>query len=102
MPEQPTRAILIAAVLFRACIFVFWEHSNFDSDQAVMGLMAKHIVEGRAFPVFFYGQYYILGVEAWLAAPLFLLAGTFRHGAEAAAAGHQHRCRALAVPPVLA
>lgn len=76
MPEQPTRAILIAAVLFRACIFVFWEHSNFDSDQAVMGLMAKHIVEGRAFPVFFYGQYYILGVEAWLAAPFFLLAGT--------------------------
>ena len=37
--------------------------------------MAKHLIEGRAFPVFFYGQSYMLGVEAYLAAPVFLVAG---------------------------
>jgi hypothetical protein len=86
MPEQPTPVprdtqwwvsvtLLLVAVVFRSAIFVFWERAHFDSDQAVMGLMAKHLAEGRALPVFFYGQYYILGVEAWLAAPLFLVAG---------------------------
>jgi hypothetical protein len=88
MADQPTQAtggrpaewriavaLLLATILFRSALFVFWERANFDSDQAVMGLMAKHLAEGRALPVFFYGQYYILGVEAWLAAPLFLAAG---------------------------
>src|SRR6185503_7223537 len=42
---------------------------------AVFGLMAKHLSEGRAFPLFMYGQNYILGVEAWMAAPVFLAAG---------------------------
>jgi hypothetical protein len=37
--------------------------------------MAKHLIEGRAFPVFFYGQSYMLGIEAYLAAPVFLIAG---------------------------
>lgn len=46
-----------------------------DSDQAVVGLMAKHISEGRAFPLFFYGQSYLLAVEAYLAAPLMWLLG---------------------------
>ena len=43
---------------------------RFDADQAVVGLMAKHISEGRAFPLFFYGQSYLLAVEAYLAAPV--------------------------------
>lgn len=37
--------------------------------------MAKHLSEGRAFPVFMYGQSYILGVQSWMAAPVFLLVG---------------------------
>ncbi len=40
-----------------------------------MGLMAKHLAEGIAFPLFLYGQNYILAVQAWLAAPVFLVAG---------------------------
>ena len=56
-------------------VLVFWEQAQFDSDQAVIGLMAKHLIEGRAFPVFMYGQSYILGVQAWMAAPMFLLFG---------------------------
>jgi len=68
-------AIAALLVILRSAVFVFWPQSYFDSDQAIFGLMAKHIAEGRAFPVFMYGQTYILAVEAWLAAPLFLVAG---------------------------
>jgi hypothetical protein len=66
---------VIAAVLLRSVVFTFWEQARFDSDEAVMGLMAKHLSELRAFPVFFYGQHYILGVQAWMAAPVFLIVG---------------------------
>jgi hypothetical protein len=67
--------VLIALVLFRSAVFVLWEEAQFDADQAVMGLMAKHIAEGRAFPVFFYGSNHILAVQAWLAAPVFAIWG---------------------------
>jgi len=68
-------AVVVAAVLLRSAVFVFWEQAHYDSDQAIVGLMAKHLVEGRAFPVFYYGQNYMLGVDAYLAAPFFLLGG---------------------------
>lgn len=68
-------ALAIVLVLWRSAVFTFWPEAYFDSDQAIFGLMAKHIVEGRAFPVFMYGSSYILAVEAWLAAPVFALAG---------------------------
>src|SRR5262245_64327229 len=65
-------AILVVA---RSGVFVFSPGAHFDSDQAIAGLMAKHLSELRAFPVFFYGQTYVLAVEAWLAAPLFAIFG---------------------------
>jgi hypothetical protein len=68
-------AVLVLLVVLRSIVFVFWEQSFFDSDQAITGLMAKHLIESRAFPVFYYGQNYMLGVEAYLAAPVFALAG---------------------------
>ncbi len=68
-------AIVVAAVLLRGAVFLCWEQASFDSDQAVTGLMAKHLSEGRAFPLFFYGQNYLLAVQAWMAAPVFLLFG---------------------------
>lgn len=66
---------LALLTLARSAVFVWWPQSQFDADQAVTGLMAKHIAELRAFPVFWYGQTYMLGVESWLAAPLFALFG---------------------------
>ena len=78
LSSRESQIILIAAallVIFRSAVFVFWPQSYFDSDQAIFGLMAKHIAEGRAFPVFMYGQTYILAVQAWMAAPFFLIAG---------------------------
>src|SRR4029453_19342723 len=72
------RTVLTVAVLLviiRSAVFVFWPQAHFDSDQAIHGLMAKHIAERRAFPLFMYGQSYHLAVEAWLAAPVFVIAG---------------------------
>ena len=62
-------------VLVRAAIFIRYGPAFFDSDQAIVGLMAKHLSEGRGFPLFFYGQNYMLGVEAWLAVPCFWIGG---------------------------
>ena len=71
-------AAIVAAVLLvvaRSLVFAVYEQANFDSDQAIVGLMAKHLAEGRALPLFFYGQTYMLAVEAWLAAPVLWIAG---------------------------
>jgi hypothetical protein len=72
-------SLLLAAVLAlaaaRSAAFVLWPPLHFDADQAVIGLMAKHLLEGRAFPVFQYAQSYVLVVESWLAAPVFAVAG---------------------------
>jgi hypothetical protein len=76
-PSQRTlwMAGLAALVIVRSAVFVFAPGSHFDSDQAVTGFMAKHLSELRAFPVFWYGQTYMLGVEAWLAAPVMAVLG---------------------------
>ena len=67
--------LLSALVIGRAFPFVWWPAAHFDSDQAIVGLMARHISEGRAFPLYFYGQPYMLAVEAYLAAPVMALIG---------------------------
>src|ERR1700675_3177442 len=64
----------VALVVFRSFVFL-WYEQNFDSDQAIVGLMAKHLSEFRAVPLFFYGQHYMLGVEAWIAVPFFWVGG---------------------------
>src|SRR5512139_1979664 len=46
-----------------------------NSDEATMGLAALHIARGEDFPVWFYGQAYMGTLEAYLAAPLFAVAG---------------------------
>jgi len=68
--QEMAVALTVAAalVLFRSIVFIAYEHAFFDSDQAIVGLMAKHLVEGRAFPLFYYGQTYMLVVDAWVAA----------------------------------
>ena len=66
-------AIAAAIVLLRAIVPLGFE--ILDSDQAVYGLMTKHLSEFRAFPLFFYGQNYLLAVEAWIAVPFFWIGG---------------------------
>jgi hypothetical protein len=67
--------VAAALVVFRCLPFLLYEHLDFDSDQAIVGLMAKHLAELRTFPLFFYGQHYMLGVQAWIAAPVIRLWG---------------------------
>lgn len=64
-----------AVVVLKSLVYIVFEQSYFNSDQAIVGLMAKHLAEGRAFPLFFYGQSYLLAVDAWIAALIFLVAG---------------------------
>ncbi|GAB3145427.1 hypothetical protein GCM10027290_25290 [Micromonospora sonneratiae] len=46
-----------------------------NSDESTMAMAAAHIVEGRHYPAFFYGDHYMGTLEAYLAAPLFALFG---------------------------
>jgi 4-amino-4-deoxy-L-arabinose transferase-like glycosyltransferase len=46
----------------------------FNADEAVVALMAKHILQGER-PVFFYGQAYLGSTDAWLIAGAFLFLG---------------------------
>jgi hypothetical protein len=67
--------VALALVVFRSWPYLAYEHLDFDSDQAVVGLMAKHLSELRTFPLFFYGQHYMLGVQAWIAVPFYWIGG---------------------------
>src|SRR5262249_12939875 len=46
-----------------------------DSDDATMGLMAKHILTRGEHPIFFYGQSYMGTIEAYLGALMFAFLG---------------------------
>jgi hypothetical protein len=79
--DDSARALLwcclaaIVLVVIRSFAMLAYERLDFDSDQAIVGLMAKHLSELRTFPLFFYGQDYMLGVQAWIAVPFFWLGG---------------------------
>lgn len=49
-------------------------HVTFNADEAILGLMARHILQGE-WPVFFYGQSYMGALHAYLIAPFFALLG---------------------------
>lgn len=70
--------LVVAAVLLRFMLISNnWPTTN--SDEAMMGLMAKHIAERGEWPIFFYGQSYMGPIEAYVSALLvpFLGASTF-------------------------
>lgn len=46
-----------------------------DADEAIVGLMAKHILEGREIPIFYYGQHYMGSLEALMASVSFRIFG---------------------------
>jgi hypothetical protein len=71
----PWLALAALLVTIRAALFVLHPTLAFDADQALVGLMAKHIAEGRAFPVFYYSLPYTLMMLAWVSAPLVWLLG---------------------------
>jgi 4-amino-4-deoxy-L-arabinose transferase-like glycosyltransferase len=65
--------VLLIALIGRAALLASASVS-FHSDEAVVALMARHILQGDR-PVFFYGQAYMGSLDAWLVAGGFALLG---------------------------
>ena len=80
-PSRRAELIIIGVVLALAlamrAVILFTGQRYLRSDEAVVGLMAKHIITRGEMPVFLYGQPYGGGhaIVAYLAAPLFAVFG---------------------------
>jgi hypothetical protein len=69
-----TAVVIALAVIVRVgLVAAGWPGT--DSDDATMGLMAKHIIALGERPIFFYGQSYMGSIEAYAAALLFAFLG---------------------------
>jgi 4-amino-4-deoxy-L-arabinose transferase-like glycosyltransferase len=66
-------AVVLLAAAWKA-VFLFWDVVPFNSDEAVVALMARHILQGER-PIFFYGQSYMGCLDAFLVALGFFLFG---------------------------
>ena len=67
-------ALLVVGLLLRLD-FLIPDNFIVDADEAIVGLMAKHMNEGKDFPVFYYGQNYMGSFEPMLAALVFKIFG---------------------------
>ncbi|HEX8037418.1 MAG TPA: hypothetical protein VF510_26415 [Ktedonobacterales bacterium] len=65
---------MFAAVYRLALLLHGWP--GLDSDEAIVGLMARHILLRGEHPIFFYGQYYLGPLQAYAAALLFAIFGS--------------------------
>jgi 4-amino-4-deoxy-L-arabinose transferase-like glycosyltransferase len=72
----PFLLILVGTAIVRFVI-LFVSQTHLTSDEAIIGLMGKHVLEGRAFPFYFYGISYNASCawEAYLAVIPFAIAG---------------------------
>ena len=66
-------AVLLVAAAVRVGLLVAGV-VPFNADEAVIGLMARHILQGER-PIFFYGQSYLGSLDAWLVAGAFAALG---------------------------
>jgi len=69
--------LILAGTAIVRFVILFVSQTHVTSDEAIIGLMAKHILEGRAFPFYFYGISYNASCawEAYLAVVPFAIAG---------------------------
>ncbi len=83
LPRSETRAMrwdwialaLVAVGMGLRLWLTFQGWPRLDSDEAVIGLMARHILYGGERPVFFYGQHYMGALQAYMAAIAFWFLG---------------------------
>jgi len=66
---------ILSATIFTRYKFLKYWYTNFDGDEAIVGLMARHILKGET-PVFYYGQEYMGSLEALIASFYFHLFGS--------------------------
>lgn len=74
IPAQVVLGGILLVALAWKLVFFFWDVVPFNSDEAVVALMARHILQG-ARPIFFYGQAYMGSLDAYLVAAGFGLFG---------------------------
>jgi len=73
--RYPLWILLAAGVLVPRAYLIFrFRSALIESDEAVMGLIARHMIQGQ-FPIFFYGQHYMGTLEGLLLVPFFVLFG---------------------------
>lgn len=75
--ERGWLATLLAAVVIALALRLALLATSavpFNSDEAIVGLMARHILDG-ARPIFFYGQAYMGSLDAWLISGVFRFLG---------------------------
>ncbi len=72
--HAPLLAVLAVAALWRAALLAL-DAFSFNADEAVVALMARHMLAGRGVPTFFYGQAYMGSLDAILVAAGFALLG---------------------------
>jgi 4-amino-4-deoxy-L-arabinose transferase-like glycosyltransferase len=68
----PALIVLLSAV-YKLVLLAF-DAVPFNGDEAIVALMARHILRGER-PVFFYGQAYLGSTDAWLVAASFSIFG---------------------------
>lgn len=76
-PQRDT-ALIIALMILATVVrldFMRGTQWSIDADEAIVGLMGKHILEGRGIPTFYYGQHYMGSLEALLASVSFSVFG---------------------------
>jgi len=69
----PPLVALLSAIILKGAL-LYANVVPFNADEAVVGLMARHILQGER-PIFFYGQAYLGSLDAWLIAGAFALLG---------------------------
>ncbi len=65
---------LILIMVLERSILLYLDAFPFNSDEAIVGLMAKHILQGER-PIFFYGQAYMGSLDAFLVSFAFKILG---------------------------
>ena len=77
--KNPNRFILHIFLVFLISVVICWifillNKGPFNSDEAIVGLMANYILKGEN-PTFFYGQAYMGSLDGYIVAGFFALLG---------------------------
>jgi hypothetical protein len=67
--------VILGLILPRAYLVLKFRSTLIDSDEAIVGLMARHILQGRELPIWYYGQAYLGSLEPAWTAVLFAVMG---------------------------
>ncbi len=67
-------ALIVAVMIGARIVLLTADAVPFNSDEAIVALMARHILQGER-PAFFYGQAYLGSTDAWLVAIAFSIFG---------------------------